>query len=86
MKNLQKISIENIRFIDSTGRYTYYQKKPGVLNLTTNFRNQDFVTTDSNSGFQMSGSAYGSKLILEIIPHFHNEPNLIKNHQIAIKY
>ena len=24
------------------------------------------------------------KLILEIIPHFHNEPNLIKNHQIAI--
>lgn len=81
---LTKQAIENIRFIDSTGRYTYYQKKPGVLNLTTNFRNQDFVTTDSNSGFQMSGSAYGSKLILEIIPHFHNEPNLIKNHQIAI--
>ncbi len=81
---LTKQSTDNIKFIDSTGRYTYYQKKPGVLNLTTNFRNQDFVTVDSNSGFQMSGSSYGQKLILEIIPNFHTEPNLIKNHLISI--
>lgn len=81
---LTKQATENIKFINSTGRYTYYQKKPGVLNLSTNFRNQDFVTADSNSGFQMSGSFHGIKLILETIPNFHTEPNLIKDHKIGV--
>ncbi|GEM_PF-1019793 len=80
---LTKQALQNIKFIDSSGRYTYYQKKPGVLNLSTNFRNQDFVTTDSNASFQMSSSDNGIKLILETIPNFHNEPNLMKNHQIS---
>lgn len=81
---LTKQSIENIRFIDSTGRYTYYQKKPGVLNLSTNFRNQDFVTVDSNSAFIMSGSRDSQKIILETIPNYHTEPNLLKNHKISV--
>ena len=83
-KLLTKQSLDNIRFINSTGRYTYYQKKPGVLNLSTNYRNQDFITTDSNSGFLISGSRDGLKLILQTIPNFHTEPNLIKNHKISV--
>lgn len=81
---MTKQAVENIKFINSNGRYTYYQKKPGVLNLSTNFRNQDFVTVDSNSGFQMSGSTDKQRLILEVIPNFHSEPNLLKNHSIGI--
>lgn len=81
---LTKHSMESIRFISLDGRYAYVQKRQGVLGLISSFRSTDFISDQSNSDFIVSDSRFKRRLAIEIIPNYHNEFNLLKNHKIVV--
>jgi hypothetical protein len=83
-KFLTKHSTESIRFITMDGRYSYLQKKQGVLGLVSSFRTTDFISDKSQSDFLVKDSRFKQRLIIEIIPDAHQEMNMIKSHQILI--
>ena len=81
---LTKHALETIRFISEDGRYTYVQKRPGVLGMVTSFRSTDFISDASSSDFAMSGSRFKKRLLIEAIPNAHQEFNLLKQHRLMV--
>ena len=83
-KLLTKHSMESIRFISGDGRYTYVEKRPGVMGLVSSFRSVDFLSEPSTTNFIMSGSRFQTRLALEAIPFHHNDNNLMKMNKIMV--
>ncbi len=83
-KFLTKHPLDSIRFITLDGRYAYLQKKPGVLGMVTSFRNDDFLSGQSQSDFLVKDSRFKRRLVIEVIPDTHQEFNLVKNHKILV--
>jgi hypothetical protein len=81
---LTKHSMESIRFISLDGRYAYIKKRQGVLGLISSFRSTDFISDQSNSDFIVSDSRFKRRLAIEIVPDYHNEFNILKNHKIVV--
>lgn len=81
---LTKHSIDSIRFMTMDGRYSYLQKKQGVLGLISSFKSTDFISDKSTSDFLVRDSRFKRRLTIEIIPSVHQELNLIKSHQIMV--
>jgi hypothetical protein len=83
-KLLTKHPAESLRYISYDGRYTYIQKKSGVLSLVTSFTSTDFLTDETGNDFLIKGSADKSRLIIESIPNPHSEMSMLKNHRIFV--
>lgn len=83
-KLLTKHPTESLRYISYDGRYTYIQKKSGVLSLVTSFRSTDFMTEESGSDFLVSGSRDKNRLVIESIPKLHGQMSMVKNHRIFV--
>jgi hypothetical protein len=81
---LTKHALETIRYMTEDGRYTYVQKRPGVLGMVSSFRSIDFLSESSASDFQMSGSRFKKRLLIEVIPNAHQEFNLVKLHRLMV--
>ena len=83
-KFLTKQPLDSLRFISMDGRYAYVQRRPGVLGLVSSFRNNDFITDQSQSEFLISGSRFKQRLVIEVIPAAQTEFNVMKNHKIHV--
>ena len=81
-KLLTKHAPETLRYLSMDGRYIYVQKRPGVLGLVSSFRSIDFISEASSSDFIVTGSRFKRRLIVEVIPHYHQEFNLKKEHKL----
>jgi hypothetical protein len=81
---LTKHSPETLRFISMDGRYSYVQKKPGVLGFVSNFKSTDFLTDTNSNEFVIKSSRFKARLAIESIPNAHDEFNLLKNHRIFV--
>ncbi len=83
-KFFTKHSLDSIRFITHDGRFTYIQKKQGVLGVVSSFKTTDFISNSSQNDFLMRGSRFKQRLIIEVMPDSHQEMNLLKNFQIMV--
>jgi hypothetical protein len=81
---LTKHSMDSIRFITGDGRYTYVEKRPGVMGLVSSFRSVDFLSEPSTTNFIMTGTSSQTRLALEAISFHHNDNNLMKMNKILV--
>jgi hypothetical protein len=81
---LTKHAPETLRFITMDGRFAYVTKAAGVLGVVSGFRSTDFITDNSASGFIVTGSRFKQRVAIEIVPNFHTEMGLYKNHKIVV--
>lgn len=81
---MSKFAPETIRYISMDGRYTYVQKRPGVLGLVTNFKSTDFLTESDKTNYLMTSSRFKTRLAIESITNTHTDMNLLKNNLIYV--
>jgi hypothetical protein len=83
-KFLTKQSLEYLRYIDSDGKYTYYQTTTGQLNMTTNYDNTVLFQASKGSHYQIQSTPDGKMLIIELIENHHSRLDINRNHRIFI--
>lgn len=81
---LTKHSAESLRYISIDGRYTYVQRRPGVLSLITSFKNVDFLSESQGNDFNVRSSRFKTRMTIESIPNTHVVMSLLKNHKIFV--
>lgn len=83
-KFLTKQSSDSLRYISMDGRYTYVQRRPGVLSLITSFKNVDFLSDSQSNDFRVKSSRFKNRMTIESIPNVHEVMSLLKNHKILV--
>lgn len=81
---LTKQATENIRFISSDAKFTYYQKQSGTLHFATNYEAKEFITGKKNSNYTMYSSNARKKLIVTQNENFHSYYSIRANDNIFI--
>lgn len=81
-KFLTKQALEYLRYIDKTGKYTYYQTSNGSLNLTSNYDNKVLLESIKGSHFLVHSSLNSKLILVELIEKLHSNINLQKNNKI----
>lgn len=81
-KFLTKQSLEYLRFIDKSGKFTYYQSSTGSLNLTSNYDNNVLYEAKKGAHYLVTSIANSNLVTIELIEKYHNDLNLNKNHTI----
>lgn len=67
-----KQSIDSLRFISYNGKFTYYQRRTGQLNLSTNYRVDPILKGIPGANYLIFSSAARKKVIIEEDQHFHS--------------
>jgi hypothetical protein len=83
-KFLTKHSPETLRYISMDGRFSYFQKNPGVLGLVSSFKSIDFLSETNSNDFLVRASRYKGRLAIESVSNAHDQMSLVKNHQIYV--
>lgn len=81
-KFLTKQSLEYLRFIDKSGKFTYYQTSNGSLNLTSNYDNNVLYESQKGSHFLVTSKVGSNIVLVELIEKLHSNLNLNKNYKI----
>ncbi|MBD65195.1 MAG: hypothetical protein CME62_08310 [Halobacteriovoraceae bacterium] len=79
-----KQSVENIRFISSNGKYTYYQTRKGELKVSANYSIKNVFTGKPLDQFFLFGQEGQSKLIMLHRKNPHQTTKLAKNHDLYV--
>lgn len=79
-----KQSLNNIRFISSNGKYTYFQKNSGELLLSKNYKNYNILKNESNTEYFIHSSNDKKKLIIEVDELFHTKNSYTKLNKLYI--
>lgn len=83
-KLLTKQSINNIRYISSDGKFTYYQKHSGVLSASTNYAAFDLLKYPTHTQYSIVSSKSRKNLAIEVNDTFHKTFNMRKNNKIIV--
>src|SRR5690606_4916201 len=75
-------ALENIRFITLDGKYTYYQRDSGSLNLSTNFSASEVLASEAGTEYTLFASSARKKIAIEVNKNFHNNFSYIKNNDL----
>lgn len=77
-----KQDVSNLRFISSSGKFTYYQNSNGQLLLSTNFKVSTTLKLQERTHYSLT-SSYAKKLItIEANENYHNFLSLRKRNKI----
>ena len=68
-----KQALDNIRFISKDGKYTYYQKRSGDLQLATNYSNHTVLEGEKFSEYLIASSPARKKLLVSRDSSFHSQ-------------
>lgn len=79
-----KQSLNNIRFISSDGKLTYFQTRSGDLQLSKNYKNFSILKKGSFTEYFMTSSPAREKLIIEVDEHFHTIMSHMKKNEIYV--
>lgn len=81
---ITKQAINNIRFIDKSGQFTYYQRKSGMLLLSSNFSSNELISGIPNSNYLIHSSPSRKNIAIEKIDHFLDGNNIRQSHDLYI--
>lgn len=79
-----KQSLENIRFISKDGKYTYYQRRSGDLQLSTNYSNEQVLDGKKLTEYLVFSSPARKKLIFAKDESFHSDMSFYKPMKLYI--
>lgn len=79
-----KQSLNNIRFISSDGKLTYFQRRSGDLQLSKNYKNFEVMKRPSHTEYFIYSSEARKKLIVEVDENFHTTISHLKKNDIYI--
>ncbi|MCO4754289.1 MAG: hypothetical protein KC478_07390 [Bacteriovoracaceae bacterium] len=68
-----KQSLDNIRFISKDGKYTYYQRRSGNLQVSTNYSNEEVLDGEKHTEYFIHSGAARKKLLIEKDGSFHQK-------------
>ncbi len=77
-----KQSLDNIRFISSDGKYTYYQRRSGDLQVFTNYDNKLVMEGAKLTQYSLSSSSSGKKILILKDSSFHEQLSHLKENEI----
>lgn len=87
-KNLPELStkqsIDNLRFISFDGKFTYYQKRTGVLNLSTNYKVTPVLTSPKGTHFNIYSSETKKHVVISEDQTYHSFYGIRKSTNIHI--
>ena len=82
-----KQDINNLRFLSQDGKYTYYQKRSGVLALSTNFRVFDVIKSSVETQYSIFSTRFRKYLAVSVDENFFTFFGLGRSHKIyVVKY
>lgn len=81
---MTKQALENIKFITIDGKYTYYQRESGSLNLSTNFSASEVLSNQEGTEYILYASSARKKIAIEVISNYHSDFNFIRNNDIFL--
>lgn len=79
-----KQSLNNIRFISSNGKFTYFQKRSGELLLSKNYKNLEVLTNKSDTEYFIYSSISKKNLIIEVDDSFNSIMSYLKMNKLFI--
>lgn len=79
-----KQALDNIRFISHDGKYTYYQRRSGDLQLSTNYSNEQVLEGEKLSEFLVYSSPARKKLLVVKDGSFHSDMSPHKKLEIYL--
>ncbi len=79
-----KQNFKKICFISPDGKYTYYQRRNGQLNLATNYKVVSVIKEKPFTKFLILGSASNEKIIISADNSYHTLYNPIKKNKLYI--
>ncbi|MDP7318989.1 MAG: hypothetical protein QF441_00195 [Bacteriovoracaceae bacterium] len=77
-----KQDISKIRYISSDGKFTYYQKNSGELQLSTNYNFTTLLKKPKLTQYNLFTSPKESVLIIEAIEQYYSNQGLRKNNTV----
>jgi hypothetical protein len=84
---ITKQSSENIRFLSSDSKFTYFQNNSGTLFLSTNYKNEEVLVAAKSTQFNMIGSTDRKYLLISKDETFHSVFTPLKSLTIyLVKY
>jgi hypothetical protein len=84
---ITKQSSENIRFLSSDSKFTYFQNNSGTLFLSTNYKNEEILVAPKSTQYNMIGSVDRKYLLISKDETFHSVFTPLKSLTIyLIKY
>lgn len=83
-KLLTKQPLEYIRFISDDGKITYYQKKSGSFQFSTNYDYAKLLEFDSDTIFYTQVSDQKKKVLIEVSKNQHKKLDPMKNNDLYI--
>lgn len=81
---IAKQSNENIRFISSDGKYTYYQRRSGSFHLSRNYKSIDIFKGAKGTQYTVYSTSSRKKIIVTQDETFHSNLSLRKKEKIYI--
>jgi hypothetical protein len=79
-----KQSIDNIRFISSDGKATYYQLRSGALSLSANYENKLIFKNEMGAQYEINSSEDRKYISVTVNKNMHKNMNLMKNKEIHV--
>jgi len=81
---LAKQAISNIRFINSEGKFTYYQKRSGSLLFSSNYKVIEILKSELGTQYEIVGTSSRKKLAITQNNNFHNFYSIRNNRKIYV--
>lgn len=81
---MTKQALENIKFISIDGKYTYYQRSTGSLNISTNFSANEVITNPEGTEYKLYTSSARKKILIESDKTYLQHLSAFKNNDIYI--
>lgn len=66
-----KQSVNNIRFLSSQGKFTYYQRRSGSLLLSTNYKVSELLSAKKGTSYEMVSSPNKKRILITQNKNFH---------------
>jgi len=79
-----KQAIDNLRYITSDGKITYYQTKSGDFSLSTNYKNYPLIKSKKLTHYQTKSSLAKKKILISMDSDFFSYNNFNEYHDIYI--
>lgn len=77
-----KQALDNIRFISQDGKYTYYQRRSGDLQVFTNYDNKVVMEGPKLTQYSLSAGPAQKKIAILKDESFHDRLSHLKSHEI----
>jgi hypothetical protein len=79
-----KQSIDNLRYVSTNGKVTYYQSRSGTLSFSTNYKNTKLIEQPKKTQYNVVVSDTKKRVLIEVDTSYHSHLSLNKLKEIYV--